>query len=64
MHMQGDTMYHQCQGYDPGIMATIRHQLMKTHFTNFPQLLNALCFIDKARKFSQAVRHVYDYLSL
>ena len=49
MHLQGDTMYSQCQEYAPGIMATIRHQLKNTHFTNFPQLLNAFHFIDKAR---------------
>lgn len=49
MHMQGDSVYSQCQGYDPGIMATMRHRLKNSHFTNFPQLLHALSFTDKAR---------------
>lgn len=57
MHMQGDTTYRQCQGYFPGVMATIRHQLKKTHFTNFPQLLTALAFIDKARD----LKYMYMY---
>lgn len=57
-------MYCQCQGYDPGIMATIRHQLKKTHFTNFPQLLNALCFIDEARSsHKQSITCTIIYLS-
>jgi hypothetical protein len=47
MHIQGDTVYSQCQGYDPGIMTTIRHRLKNSHFTNFPQLLHALSFTDK-----------------
>ena len=63
MHMQGDSVYSQCQGYDPGIMATMRHRLKNSHFTNFPQLLHALSFTDKARTTDPIIKQLYINLS-
>ncbi len=47
MHMVGPTTYEECQGFDAGVLTSIRHHLKRNNFYNFEGLLDALQHHDK-----------------
>lgn len=47
MHMVGPTTYQECEGFDAGVLASIRHHLKKNNFYNFDGLLDAMQHQDK-----------------
>ena len=47
IHVLGPTTFEECQGFNTGVLASIRHHLKKHNFYNFEGLLAALQHHDK-----------------
>lgn len=50
LHMEGPSTYQECQGFDTGVLSSIRYHLKKRKFHNFEGLLDALSKQDKVHR--------------